>query len=98
MKYFLRPVFLSAILIVMLTKSQAQTTSVADRIKSERSQNAAIEKRIDDLIKQMTLEEKIGQMTQLNNSVIATNAQWGAGTDLRIEIKVDTAKLGRRSA
>lgn len=94
MKLFLRPVILLALLIVMLTRSQAQITSVADRIKSERSQNAAIEKRIDDLIRQMTLEEKIGQMTQLNNSVIATNAQWGAGTDLRIEIKVDTSKLG----
>ncbi len=42
----------------------------------------------------MTLEEKIGQMTQINNSAIVTSVNWGAGSDLSIEIKVDTAKLG----
>ena len=52
-------------------------------------------KKIDDLLSEMTLEEKIGQMTQLNNSVIVTNADWGAGSDLKIEIKLDTAKLGK---
>ncbi|WP_333820574.1 glycoside hydrolase family 3 N-terminal domain-containing protein [Ohtaekwangia sp.] len=68
--------------------------SVTDLRNAERSENAAIEKKIDDLIGQMTLEEKIGQMTQINNSAIVTNANWGAGSDLSIEIKVDTAKLG----
>jgi beta-glucosidase len=61
----------------------------------ERTDNTAIESKIDDLLSQMTLEEKIGQMTQLNNSVIVTNADWGAGSDLKIEIKLDTAKLGQ---
>jgi beta-glucosidase len=69
--------------------------SIADRRKFERSDNAAIEKRIDDLLSKMTLEEKIGQMTQINNSEIVTNAQWGSGADLKIEIKIDTAKLGK---
>src|SRR6478736_4211234 len=69
--------------------------SIAERRKFERSDNAAIEKRIDDLLAKMTLEEKIGQMTQINNSEIVTNAQWGNGADLKIEIKVDTAKLGK---
>lgn len=67
---------------------------VSDLRKSERSDNAAIEKKIDDLLGKMTIEEKIGQMTQINNSEIVTNAQWGAGADLRIEIKADTSKLG----
>src|SRR5690606_16910220 len=48
---------------------------------------------IDDLISQMTLEEKIGQMTQINNSVIVTESNWGAGSELSITIKADTAKL-----
>ena len=68
--------------------------SIADRRKVERGMDETIEKKIDDLLAQMTLEEKIGQMTQINNSAIVTNSNWGAGTDLRIEIKVDTAKLG----
>jgi beta-glucosidase len=99
MNHFLRNFFTSVLLIVLLATSlygqTPATVSIADRIKAERSKDAAIESRVDALIKQMTLEEKIGQMTQLNNSLIVTNAQWGAGTDLRIEIKIDTAKLGK---
>ncbi len=76
------------------TRNQ-ESLSVTDRIDFERSSNEAVEKKITDLISQMTLEEKIGQMTQLNNSTIVTNANWGAGTDLSIEIKVDTGKLGK---
>jgi beta-glucosidase len=68
--------------------------SLANRRKFERSSNAAIEKKIDELLNKMTLEEKIGQMIQINNSQIVTSAQWGAGADLKIDIKVDTAKLG----
>jgi beta-glucosidase len=73
----------------------ASSVSVGDRMKFERSTNEDIEKKIDDLLGQMTLEEKIGQMTQVNNSEIVTNAQWGAGADLKIEIKIDTGKLGK---
>lgn len=70
-------------------------TSVADLRKFERTDNSDIEQKIDALIKEMTLEEKIGQMTQINNSEIVTNAEWGAGADLKIEIQLDTAKLGQ---
>lgn len=68
---------------------------VPDLRKSEKSTNPEIEKKIDDLISQMTIEEKIGQMTQINNSEIVTSADWGAGADLKIEIALDTAKLGK---
>jgi beta-glucosidase len=77
------------------SSSEAPKTFISDLRKSERSDNSDNEKRIDDLLSEMTIEEKIGQMTQINNSEIATNAKWGAGADLSIEIKVDTAKLGR---
>lgn len=73
---------------------QTKSLSVADLRKFEQSDNADVEKKIDDLIDQMTLEEKVGQMTQINNSAIVTSADWGSGADLKIEIKVDTAKLG----
>jgi beta-glucosidase len=71
-----------------------KAVSVQDLRQAEKSSDNAIENKIDELLSQMTIEEKIGQMTQINNSVIVTNSQWGAGTDLKIEIKVDTAKLG----
>ncbi len=74
--------------------SESARPSISDLRKFERSDNGAIEEKINDLLSQMTVEEKIGQMTQINNSEIVTNAQWGAGADLSIEIKVDTAKLG----
>ncbi|HPW61686.1 MAG TPA: glycoside hydrolase family 3 N-terminal domain-containing protein [Cyclobacteriaceae bacterium] len=70
-----------------------KTLSVAERRTLERSNNNDIEKKIDDLLSQMTMEEKIGQMTQLNNSTIVTESNWGAGSDLSITTKVDTAKL-----
>jgi len=75
-------------------KETSANISLSERRKLEKSSDEAVEKKIDDLLSQMTIEEKIGQMTQLNNSAIVTNSNWGAGTDLRIEIKVDTAKLG----
>src|SRR6187431_2402537 len=74
------------------SNDDTKTTSLSDRRNFERSSDEVIEKKIDDLLSQMTIEEKIGQMTQVNNSQIVSNSQWGAGTDLRIEIKVDSAK------
>ncbi len=94
---------LSALVIVLflvgcnskqLETSGKVTRSISERRSFEKSSNAEIEKKIDDLIGQMTLEEKIGQMTQINNSVIVTKSAWGAGADLKITIEVDTAKLG----
>lgn len=76
--------------------SQAnKTQSVSERRKFEKSSDATIEKKIDELISQMTIEEKIGQMMQLNNSTIVTESNWGAGSDLSITTKVDTAKLSK---
>lgn len=77
------------------TKDENRNSSYAERRIAEKSENENIEKKIDDLLSQMTLEEKIGQMAQINNSEIVTNAKWGAGTDLSIEIKIDTVKLGK---
>jgi beta-glucosidase len=101
MKIFKKRFWIYLLSIALLTgcsssknSSDDPQTVVPDLRKSEKSQNAQIESKIDELLSQMTIEEKIGQMTQVNNSEIVTNAQWGAGTDLKIEIAVDTAKLG----
>lgn len=76
-------------------KTHEPSISIADRLKAEEGSDPEIERKIQELLGQMTIEEKIGQMTQLNNSEIVTNANWGAGAELSIEIKVDTAKLGK---
>jgi beta-glucosidase len=90
-------VFISVGSTIFYTQQKKETTSVsiADRMEAEQSSNPEIEKKIKDLLSNMTLEEKIGQMTQINNSEIVTSSNWGAGAELSIEIKVDTAKLGK---
>jgi beta-glucosidase len=87
-------ILISLLLLSCGREATKSGRSISEQRAFEKSSNAEVEKKIDDLISQMTLEEKIGQMTQLNNSAIVTHADWGAGTDLRIEILVDTAKLG----
>lgn len=69
--------------------------SPTERMKAERGNDAAIESKIDELLEAMTLEEKIGQMTQITNAQIVTKSNWGSGADLSIEMKIDTAKLGQ---
>ena len=68
-----------------------------DLRKFERSGNADIEKKIDDLIEQMTIEEKIGQMTQINNSLIVTSADWQQRTRGRALSADGTSELLVRS-
>lgn len=75
--------------------NEPKSLSISERLKFERTDNETIEKKIDELLSQMTIEEKIGQMTQLNNSTIVTESNWGAGSDLSITTKVDTSKLGK---
>jgi beta-glucosidase len=94
---------LVSVVIVSLTLSECttktesngkQSRSIPERRVFEKSTDDGVEKKITGLLGQMTLEEKIGQMTQINNSAIVTKSAWGAGTDLQIVIEIDTAKLG----
>ena len=102
MKYFAPTTLSASLLLVVLAagcgspegSETVPTRSIAERRHFEKSADANIEKKINELLGQMTLEEKIGQMTQINNSAIVTKSDWGAGADLKIEIAVDTAKLG----
>lgn len=88
-------VALTSFTFALISQEQDSLEQIKMRRQNERTNNAQLEMRIDDLLAKMTLEEKIGQMTQLNNSVIVTSAEWGAGADLKIDIKLDTAKLGK---
>lgn len=45
--------------------SAQELNEITTRIVAERSQDETIAKRVDEILEQMTLEEKIGQMTQL---------------------------------
>ncbi len=76
-------------------KEENKTISVAERIKNEKVAGDVIEGKIDELLSQMTIEEKIGQMMQLNNSEYAQaesrTAYYGAPPD--VQVSVDTAKL-----
>jgi beta-glucosidase len=92
--YLLMAIAASLLFAACSPKQNDTSPSIADRRNAERSSDAGIEKKIDELLSQMSMEEKIGQMTQLNNSSIVTEANWGAGSDLSIKIQVDTAKLG----
>ncbi|MBX2966844.1 MAG: glycoside hydrolase family 3 C-terminal domain-containing protein [Cyclobacteriaceae bacterium] len=87
-------VILFALMLSCTPSEKKDGLSIRDLRKSEQTENTAIEQKIDELLSQMTLEEKIGQMTQINNSQIVTESSWGAGADLSIVTKVDTAKLG----
>jgi beta-glucosidase len=87
--------FLLAVMcLAACNQNHHSETSVSERMKSERGPDAAIESTIDELLAAMTLEEKIGQMTQITNAQIVTKSNWGNGSDLSIEMKIDTAKLG----
>jgi len=79
MKRLLLPATLAAIL---LSGCQQQATKVAPAIP----QDAQIEKNIDQWIKKLTLEEKVGQMLELNLDLIGSNKVMG-------EAKIDRNKV-----
>lgn len=95
MKKLFTLAIVSSLLLYCTPAEKKNGLSIRELRSVEQSENTAIEQRINELLSQMTLEEKIGQMTQLNNSEIVTESNWGAGAELSIVTKVDTAKLGK---
>ncbi|UZR95093.1 glycoside hydrolase family 3 N-terminal domain-containing protein [Chondrinema litorale] len=66
------------------------------RMEMERTNNTAMEEKIEDLLGSMTLEEKIGQMTQINNSQFAKEISTPASSPSappETLLEIDTAKL-----
>ncbi|MBX2840902.1 MAG: glycoside hydrolase family 3 C-terminal domain-containing protein [Flammeovirgaceae bacterium] len=66
-----------------------------ERRTHERTSDKKIEDQIDDLISKMTLEEKVGQMTQINNNMIAeeVNAASDPSAPPETLLNLDTAKV-----
>ncbi len=74
---------------------QDKKLTFTDRRKLERTGNASLESRIDQLLGEMTLEEKIGQMMQINNSEYSVSQDRGAhfGAPPDVQVSIDTSKL-----
>lgn len=75
-------------------ENEQKGMTLQERIRAEKSDDKEMESKIAELLSQMTLEEKIGQMTQITNAQIVTESNWGNGSDLSIVMKIDTVKLG----
>ncbi len=92
------PIYFILIILVACQPQQKdgdKSNTITQRIKNEKTAGEAIENKIDELLAAMTVEEKIGQMMQLNNSEYAQaesrTAYYGAPPD--VQVSVDTAKL-----
>lgn len=66
--------------------------SVFERITHERTDDSSMEDFIDSLLLRMTLKEKIGQMTQIDESYVLVNNNSNGGTNVP-PILIDSAKL-----
>jgi beta-glucosidase len=85
----LRIIFVGVgVLVASLMPVVPASTSQAPAVDRPGYLNAglAVERRVDDLLGRMTLEEKIGQMTQAERGAVAGNpeviAEWGLGSVL----------------
>ena len=74
------------------TATIANEPSIAERISQERSEDAEIESKIDDLISKMSLTEKVGQMTQVNETFFAANNTNNEATGVKAEL-IDEEKF-----
>lgn len=55
--------------VVLLILRTEKSTAMAETYMKYKDQNQAIEVRVEDLLSRMSLDEKIGQMTQIDISV-----------------------------
>ncbi|XP_021714481.1 uncharacterized protein LOC110682447 [Chenopodium quinoa] len=57
------------VLFIWSYTSRARSTAMAESFMKYKDKNQAVEVRVQDLLSRMTLQEKIGQMTQIDRSV-----------------------------
>jgi len=67
-KNYITPLLSLLLLTYCTSKEEPLELSISDRIAAERSSDLEMERKIDDLIASMSFEEKVGQMTQLNEA------------------------------
>jgi beta-glucosidase len=85
----MRKTLLLAILIPLLVISLFSCKDKEDKKEVKSGTNQDVEKKIDNLLSKMTLEEKVGQMTQITLDIICT----GAPFDVNKQMEIDPAKL-----
>ena len=84
------------ILLLAMTPLFFQSCQPAKRQEAPAGQDQAIERKIDELIAQMTVEEKVGQMTQMTLSVLCKDSL-GADVQLdpqKVEKAIQKYKIG----
>lgn len=93
--FFLYILGLVLILPACEPPEQSAAPSFSERRNLERTDNAEIESKIDQLLAEMTLEEKIGQMIQINNSEYSLSENRGThfGAPPDVQVSIDTTKL-----
>lgn len=69
--------------------------TAAERRQQERTGNSEMEANIDHVLAEMTLEEKVGQMMQINNTQYAKKYKAAASESAPpdVQVSIDTAKL-----
>jgi beta-glucosidase len=81
-KKFLRFSVITLLLVSLIVPYEKQN-SAAYAKKSDKplylNPEAPVEKRVKDLLKRMTLEEKVGQMTQINVTRLMGTGEWDRG-------------------
>ena len=83
--------------VIMLGLFLVQSCTPSESPKKEINKEEAIEKKIDDLLAQMTVEEKVGQMTQLTLSALAKDSTNASDPELdpkKIETAIEKYKIG----
>jgi beta-glucosidase len=70
--------------LFLLTVWMMQSCSQVETKTDEQGLDAAVEKKIDDLLAQMTVEEKVGQMTQVTLSILCQDSM---GKDPKLDPK-----------
>lgn len=62
--------FIGIFMLIMVTSASAQLSQILSR------GNNALEKRIDELLSQMTIDEKVGQLAQIDYGAIVTDGEF----------------------
>lgn len=87
-----KQIFAATVLLLVASLSQAQT-KVPATVPTYKNAKASITDRINDLLKRMTVEEKAGQLNQVNGGVFTGPAENDPGQKAKMQMTKD-GKVG----